>query len=336
MNQRRNRVDGNESKRERRFMKTTTTAATILAGLFVASAASAHHAFDAEYDLRKPLTLVGKVTKVTLVNPHGWIYLDSKNAQGKVVNWALELPGVPTLLNQGGVDRNVFSGMIEGGEEVTVAAYGAKDGSPRAWAESLTRSDRRTVITLGGNPGQAEQQAVVPRNRTTQFGVIVGQSLPTLNRLPVGDTLNLGAWWRNAALVEQLGLTEDQKLRIERAYENHPTKIVSSTEQLEKDEAQLAKLLEADSIDRNAVLTQIDRVILARGEMERANSAMTLEMRETMSRAQWIQLPKMMTGMYAIRVGGRGGGQHPTTQPSPPPPGQGGRRGGRGLAPQQQ
>ena len=331
-------------------MEKTTIAATIVVGLFVARAASAHHAFEAEYDLRKPLTLVGKVTKVTLVNPHGWIYLDSKNAQGKIVNWALELPAVPNFVNQSGVDRNVFSAMIDGGEEVTVAAYASKDGSPRAWAESLTRADRRIVITLGGNPGQADrrvtrsaqltpeeqQRALAIRNGATQFGATVGQSLPTLNRLAVGDTLNLGAWWRNGALVEQLGLTEDQKLRIERAYENHRVKIVSSTEQLEKDEAQLAKLLEADSIDRNAVLTQIDRVILARGEVERANSAMTLEMRETMNRAQWIQLPKMMTGMYAIRVGGRGAGQNPPPQPSPTTPGQGGRRGGRGPAPQQQ
>ena len=43
----------------------------------------AHHSFQAEYDESKPLTLVGKVTKVLTDNPHGWIYLDAKNAKGK-------------------------------------------------------------------------------------------------------------------------------------------------------------------------------------------------------------------------------------------------------------
>ena len=99
-----------------------------------------------------------------------------------------------------------------------------------------------------------------------------------------------GAWWTNSVTAESLGLTADQKTKLERTYENHKQKIVSSTETLEKEEAQLARLLAAESLDRNAVFTQIDRVVQARGEVERANSAMTMEMRETLTRAQWLQL----------------------------------------------
>jgi len=121
-----------------------------------------------------------------------------------------------------------------------------------------------------------------------------------------------GAWWTNAALVARLGLTEDQKARIARAYENHRLKIASTTDLLEKEEEQLARLLRAESIDRNAVLTQGDRVIQARGEVERANNAMTLEMREVLTRAQWMQLPQQgrITWIDPVQndgVGGRGG-----------------------------
>ena len=115
--------------------------------------AFAHHSFQAEYDELKPLTLVGKVTKVLNDNPHGWIYLDSKNAQGRVVNWALEIPA-PNALRRNGYDRSVFQDMIASGEEVTVTAYAAKDGSKHAWAGGLTRADGGTVITLGGIPKQ--------------------------------------------------------------------------------------------------------------------------------------------------------------------------------------
>jgi hypothetical protein len=43
-------------------------------------------------------------------------------------------------------------------------------------------------------------------------------------------------------------------------------------------------------MDRGAILTQLDRVIQARGEMERTNAAMTLEMREYLTHAQWMKL----------------------------------------------
>src|SRR6185503_9389693 len=102
-------------------------------------------------------------------------------------------------------------------------------------------------------------------------------------------------WWTNAALVARLGLTDDQKVRIERAFENRRQELTSKTESLQKEESQLARLLEAEPVDRNAVLTEIDRVIQARGELERTNSAMTLEMREALTLAQWTQLPLTST-----------------------------------------
>ena len=113
----------------------------------------AHHSFQAEYDQSKPLTLVGKVTKVLQENPHGWIYLDAKNAQGKVVNWALETPG-PNVVQQNGFNRDIYQTLVMTGEEVTVTAYAARDGSKHAWAGSLTRADGKTVITLSGIPQQ--------------------------------------------------------------------------------------------------------------------------------------------------------------------------------------
>lgn len=107
---------------------------------------------------------------------------------------------------------------------------------------------------------------------------------------PGGPADISGAWWTNAALVQRLGLTDDQKARLEATYENHRQQIIASTAALEKEESQLTKLLEAEPVDRNAVLAQIDRINQARGDLERINSTMTLEMREVLTRAQWLQL----------------------------------------------
>ncbi len=126
---------------------------TLFGGMLLAASipAVAHHAFQAEYDQTKPLTLVGKLTKVLIENPHGWIYLDAKNAQGKIVNWALEIPA-PNVVTRNGFDRSIYQTILESGEEVTVTAFASKDGSKHAWAQALTRADGKTNITLSGIP----------------------------------------------------------------------------------------------------------------------------------------------------------------------------------------
>jgi len=115
--------------------------------------AFAHHSFQAEYDESRPLKLTGQITRVVADNPHGWIYFDAPNANGKIVNWALELPP-PNVLQKNGFNRGIYQTLMDAHESVTVTAFAAKDGSKHAWAGGLTRSDGQTVITLGGIPPQ--------------------------------------------------------------------------------------------------------------------------------------------------------------------------------------
>ena len=132
------------------------TKSLVVAGLAICFAAlsipaEAHHSFQAEYDQTKPLMLVGKLTMVINENPHGWIYLEVINANGKTITWQLETPG-PNVLNNNGFTRNVFESLVMTGERVTVTAYAARDESKHAWAGGLTRADGTTVITLSGIP----------------------------------------------------------------------------------------------------------------------------------------------------------------------------------------
>jgi hypothetical protein len=130
-------------------------------------AAGAHHAFAAEYDGSKGMDLVGVVTKVDQQNPHGFFYIDVPSATpgGRATNWALETPG-PNQLVRNGFTRELWEEMVEQGEQVTVRAYPARDGSKRAFAETLTRADGRTVITVSvggvdGAVGRAPQGGTV-------------------------------------------------------------------------------------------------------------------------------------------------------------------------------
>jgi hypothetical protein len=120
-----------------------------LAVLLAAVPAVAHHSFAAEYDGTKPIKLTGTVTKFELTNPHSWIYIDVKDADGKVVNWGFETASVANLYRRGFRKDTVAPGTV-----VTIEGYLAKDGSRTGNAQKLTLPDGKTVV-LGTevNPG---------------------------------------------------------------------------------------------------------------------------------------------------------------------------------------
>jgi hypothetical protein len=89
---------------------------------------AAHHSFDAEYDSSKTLTIVGYVTKVDWVNPHAYVYLDSKDDKGVVRSYRIEM-GPPYALARTGWNKDT----IKVGDKITIEnAALAKDGSNTA------------------------------------------------------------------------------------------------------------------------------------------------------------------------------------------------------------
>ena len=111
-------------------------------GLFAAvTSASAHHAFGAEYDSEKPVTLKGSVTRVEWTNPHARFYVDIKDDHGNVANWNFELAS-PNVLVRNGWTRH----SLKIGDEVIVQGSLAKDGSKMANAKVVTLADGRRVF----------------------------------------------------------------------------------------------------------------------------------------------------------------------------------------------
>ena len=103
--------------------------------------AAAHHSFAAEFDAEKPVTLKGTVVKWEMMNPHGWITMDVPGSDGRTARWMVETSNPNGLMRLGWSKRS-----LKPGDEITVEAFRAKDGSNTANAAQVTLADGRRVF----------------------------------------------------------------------------------------------------------------------------------------------------------------------------------------------
>ena len=95
--------------------------------------AHAHHAFAAEFDIDKPIKLVGTITRVEWQNPHTWFYIDVAGDGASLASWGMELAS-PNLLMRNGWTRD----SMKVGDVVTVEGYQAKNGQNIGNARNIT------------------------------------------------------------------------------------------------------------------------------------------------------------------------------------------------------
>ena len=115
----------------------------VLVALLSAGAAWAHHSVQAQFDVHKTVVITGTVTKMEFINPHSYLTLNVKDADGKVQKWAFELGG-PGALRKAGLSR-ADRGGPKPGDEVTATALAARDGSTSGFLQQLKLADGRVI-----------------------------------------------------------------------------------------------------------------------------------------------------------------------------------------------
>jgi hypothetical protein len=123
----------------------------LMAGLATAALAAmvspavAHHS-GAMFDDKKEVTLSGVVKEFQYTNPHSWLLVDVKGADGKVTTWGFEAEG-PSTLQRAGIRRGDFAP----GTPITITGHPMKDGRPAAaWVKATRMTDKKEFNPLAG------------------------------------------------------------------------------------------------------------------------------------------------------------------------------------------
>ena len=112
----------------------------------------AHHSISAEFDTSRSFTVKGTITKIEWVNPHAYVYVDSKDDKGVVTSYSFET-GPPGNLRRSGIIKTMFSV----GDTVTIDAYASKDGSKYlGLVKAYHFADGHTIV-IGKDPQEVER-----------------------------------------------------------------------------------------------------------------------------------------------------------------------------------
>jgi Spy/CpxP family protein refolding chaperone len=142
-----------------------------------------------------------------------------------------------------------------------------------------------------------------------------------------------GRWWDKPEVAQQVGITDDQKKKMDDIFQQHRLQLIDLKATLEKQETVLQPLIEADQPDEAKILSQIDAIAQARAELEKANARMLFGIRTVLTADQWKKLRSM--AQQGPPRGDRSNGQRKWGSRPGGPGGQSGPDGGAPPAPAQ-
>jgi Spy/CpxP family protein refolding chaperone len=132
----------------------------------------------------------------------------------------------------------------------------------------------------------------------------------------------MGKWWKDSKVAQKLQLNDNQISQLDQIFYEHRLKLVDDGAAMEKEDLKLQNLLDADVPNEGEINTQVDRVLSARGKLEREYTFMNLDLRKVLSLDQWKQLKQVreergpVKNFFYMQKGPMGPG--PVTLPPPP------------------
>ena len=118
------------------------SASFAIVAVLMTGSVSAHHSPSAVFDMAKPFAIQGTLTKIDWVNPHIFLSIDARGADGSPEAWKIESQP-PSWFKHVGLVRADIAKAV--GQTITVAGVRARDGSHYAYLQKLTFQNGNSI-----------------------------------------------------------------------------------------------------------------------------------------------------------------------------------------------
>lgn len=107
-------------------------------------------------------------------------------------------------------------------------------------------------------------------------------------------------WWETP-ITERLGLSDEQREQIRSVLKSHRDEMIDQRAVVEKAEAEMEDLFAEEEFDQQQADRAIERLVMARGDLTRSLTKMTLELRHVLTTEQWRKLRSFQDRMEQFR-----------------------------------
>jgi periplasmic protein CpxP/Spy len=179
------------------------------------------------------------------------------------------------------------------------------------------------VLTLGLCASVAMAQGTAPQApQDDDDAILIAQAdpapAPQARKMPGGPGMDAPRprhsfertpmkFWNNSEIATKINLTDQQKQQLESTFTNYRLKLIDQRAAVEREEVKLEPLIQSDKLDEGAITRQIDALISARGQLERTNAMMGVDIRKVLSTEQWKQLKQLHGTGFGMGMAGPGG-----------------------------
>jgi Family of unknown function (DUF6152) len=123
--------------------------------LAIALPALAHHGIS-NWDLNKDVSVTGRISRIEFINPHAWLHVEVKNAQGKAEDWKCEMRSAHSLRRSGWTQE-----MFKTGSTITVMGSPERTKPRQCYLSTIRFADGSSMDRYGQRQLAVAEQAKV-------------------------------------------------------------------------------------------------------------------------------------------------------------------------------